>query len=371
MGGTSVASGGSSSNGGSSSAGKGGAGGGAGKDPGLPVPRIENTDGDSVLDSPANSLGNGLCEGASVYCNGECLATDGAAKDGCTALKLGLGQATSMALTDDALYYTAANQEILKLDLATGAHTSLVRGLVFVKALAVDDGFLYFGTERPDSFFKYDARRVALSGGDVTVISPEGTEVGAIIPLPSEILLGIGNFECDLYTVPKTGGPLKSFGGIQNATSLVLGGGTLYYRTTDGLSSTGIDAPMPDHRLNSEFSNVRLILEGDYLYYGIQGAYTRTPTAGGAPEKIQDLGSGSGVWGRTPTHVIVGTPDAADKTINHLSLMPIAGGTLTPLATVEAQELRAVAANATEVYLGIGSSHAGALLKVAVPQGQP
>ncbi|HYJ07417.1 MAG TPA: hypothetical protein VEX18_00370, partial [Polyangiaceae bacterium] len=234
----------------------GGTGGGAGADTGPPVPRVENTDGDSVLDNPREAaLGAGKCDGAAVYC-GECLTSEGQTVGKCTVLKLGLGQTTSLALTAEALFYTAANQEILKLDLAQGTHSSLVRGLTFVRALVVEGDQLYFSTEAPDTFFKYDVRSVALGGGDVTVLSPtQSQEIGVIVPLPERLLFGVGSFEWDLLTIPQSGGPATAFGGITDATWPVLDGSTLYYRSSDGLSSTSIETPAPDNTLNSEFSN--------------------------------------------------------------------------------------------------------------------
>ncbi|MEP7049774.1 MAG: hypothetical protein ABJB12_05450 [Pseudomonadota bacterium] len=79
----------------------------------------------------------------------------------------------------------------------------------------------------------------------------------------------------------------------------LLAGMTLYCRSNDGLSSTSIGAPMKGHTLNKEDGDSDVILEGDYPYYGSGGAYKRTPTAGGAAEKLQDLAS-SRIWGRTP-----------------------------------------------------------------------
>lgn len=356
--------GGSAGNGGAATIG--GIGGGAGAETGPPVPRVENTEGDSVLDNPKEAaLGAGKCEGAAVYC-GECLATEGQTAGKCTALKLGLGQTTSLALTTEALFYTAANQEILKLDFAQDAHSSLVRGLTFVQALVVDGDALYFSTEAPDTFFKYDVRSVALGGGDVTVLSPpQNQEIGAIVPLPEQLLFGVGSFEWELFTIPKSGGPATSFGGIRGATWPVLDGSTLYYRTSDGLSSTSIETPAPDNTLNSEFSNARFVLEGDYLYYFISDSYTRTPISGGTPEVIQALPD-AGIRGRTTDQIIFTQLDSADEQLMRVFSMPIEGGTPIELTILESTELKAVAANDTDVYLAVGSSHAGAILRVAL-----
>jgi hypothetical protein len=44
--------------------------------------------------------------------------------------------------------------------------------------------------------------------------------------------------------------------------------------------------------------------------------------------------------------------------------MPIAGGTLTKLVTLEENELQAVTGNATHAYLAVGAFHSGGLLRV-------
>jgi hypothetical protein len=328
------------------------------------VPRVENTEGESVLDMPSTGFSDdGKCARAEVFCNGMCLAADLQVVGSCTVLKLGLGQTADLALTADALYYTAANQEILKMDLEAGTHTSLVRGLTFVQSLAVDGDWLYFSTDTPNGFFDRDARRVALGGGDVTVISREwGEPIEDIIPLPDKLLLGIGNFEYELVTTPKEGGPASPFGGIDGATSMVLGDGSLYYRSDDGICATSIATPMPGQTLNSEFSNARLLLEGDYLYYALQGSYMRQPIAGGMPEVVQPLIDTS-VWGRSPTQVILTQVDAADEKVTHVLTMPITGGSPVELLTIESQELQAVAADATNLYLAVGVVGAGAILR--------
>lgn len=337
-----------------------------GGDLGPPVPRIENTEGSSVLLKPTTPLNSsGKCQGASVYCAGQCLATEGEASGKCTAVKLGLGQATSLALTTDALFYTASNTEILRLDLAQGTHRSLVRGLDFVWALVVDGTILYFSTKDANSFFKYDVRGIGVAGGDVTVLSTQqGATIKVIVPLPDRLLFGVGDFDFSLFTVPKAGGAASNFGGITKATTPVLGGTTLYYRTDKGIFSTDLNAPMPDHPLNREFSNGTLMLEGDYLYHVIsRETYSRTPIIGGPTEELQKVDMVS-VWGRTSTQVILGRIDTADPGVEHVLAMPITGGTPTELTTVESGELRAVAGNATDLYLAVGTLHAGGLLRV-------
>jgi hypothetical protein len=342
----------------SAAAGAGGGGGAAGP----AVPRVENTDGPSVLDEPVTQVSDGKCQGQAVYCS-ECLTTEGQTAGNCTAVKLGLGQMTSLALTSDTLFYTSANREILKLTLADGKHQSLARGLSFVKSLVVEDKTLYFSGRSSESF-GYEARSISVDGGDVTVVSPrQGLSVEAIVPLPDRLLLGVGNLDFDLVTVPKAGGVATSFGGIEQAQTPLLAGMTLYYGAQGGMSSTSIDAPMKGHTLNKEYADSDFILEGDYLYYGSGGAYKRAPTAGGTPEKLQDLAT-SWVWGRTPSQIIFSQTDATDSTLSHLFVMPIEGGTPKQLATFEYGEVRAVAGNATDLYLGVGSQYGGGLLKI-------
>lgn len=353
---------GSAGKGGNTTAGQGGG------PTGPAVPRVENTDGSSVLDTPGSALAAGKkCPKDEVFCNGMCVATEQQAVGNCTVLKLGLGQTRDLAVTADALYYTAANQEILKLDLAKGTHTSLVRGLTFVQALSVDGDWLYFSTETPDSFFEFDARRVGLSGGDVTVISPQQlSPIEVILPLPDSLLLGVGDFDYDLLTLPKAGGQASPFGAITGATTPVLGSDKLYYRTRDGLCGTSISAPMPDQALNSEFTNARIILEGNYLYYTLDDNYKRQPIGGGAAEVVQPLVD-TLIVGRSSTHVILIQEDATDSAVTHLLAMPIAGGPPEQLLDIESSELQDVAANATDLYVAVGMSAAGAILRVPLP----
>lgn len=343
----------------------GGRAGGAGGDAGPPVPRVENTDGTSVLERPrVGTTDDGKCPRAEVFCNGECLATDLDTAGTCTVLKLGLHQTAELALTADALYYTAVQREILKLDLATGTHTSLVRGLTFANALTVEGEWLYFSTIPADALFEYDVRRVALTGGDVTVLSPQlPSRIGAIVPLADQLLLGVGDFDLDLFTVPKAGGPASSFGGVQRVSYPLLDGDTLYYRGEQGLYRTSVTTPGPGQALNQQRSNARFVLEGDYLYYAHDDGYFRLPTAGGTPEMVQALAK-TFIVGRSPTEVIITRVAADDEEVTELLAMPVAGGEPRQLATIESQELQDVVADASNVYVAVGVVAAGAILRI-------
>jgi hypothetical protein len=367
-------SGGSGANGGTGgglvNGGSGGSGGSGGA--GLPVPRVDNTEGPSVLDSPLGPAfsGDGACADSAVSCNGTCLSMEGQKQGTCTALKLGLGQTTSMALTAQALFYTAANSEILKYDLTSKTHKSLVRGLEFVESLAADDSTLYFSTEAPGSFFDYDVRSVPQGGGDVTVIAPASRDQASEIwPLPDKILFGIGTFPpYDLFTVPKAGGPATSFGGLKGY-NLLVDGTTLYYLAGDFggvLTSTSITAPGAGTKLSSDSTSSRFALEAGYIYRIDTLTYLRSPAAGGASEHIQTFTVNTYVLGRTPTQILLVQDDSVAK-LTHILAMPFAGGTPTELVTVEYQELKAIAANATDLYISVGVVHAGGLLDVSLP----
>ena len=330
------------------------------------VPRVENTTGTSVLVSPPSaSVGsNGKCSGGAVYCGGTCLDAEGKAAGNCTAVKLNLGQTRSMALTDTALFYTAANQEIIKLDLASNTNKSLVTGLAFVKALVAEGNNLYFTTKTPSSFFRYDVRRVGYDGGDVTVLSPSlSQEVGTIVPLADRLLLGLGNFSYTLSTIPKAGGASTKFGSLNSVYSVAVGGSTLYYSAFSGIGSTNLDSPAASTILYRASSSANLLLEGGYLYYINSNEYVRLPITGGTPETVQPL-SNAGIRGRVGNLVIVAQADATDTKVTHLLTMPITGGTPTELVTLEYGELQDVVGNATDLYLAVGSTYAGAILRV-------
>jgi hypothetical protein len=351
------------------SAGKPAGGSGGASDPS--VPRVDNTDGESVLETPEATFGDGLCQGSAVYCNGKCLSADLQAEGKCTVLKLGLGQTRSLALSSTALFYTAANREILKLDLAEGKHTSLVRGLSFVQALALDAEALYFATKLPNKQGSdFDVRSIAVGGGDVTVLSPpQPNDVAAIVPLASRLVFQMGsNSEGKLLVIPKAGGAASPFGGIDQASLPVLAGETLYFSSGGKLCSTSVDAPA-SHTLSTGIGDgLMFVAEGDYLYEIEQGNYSRTPVAGGPRQTLQMLDSPTKLVtrliGRTPTLVLLRQVDASDPTITHVLTMPIAGGTPTKLVTLEENELHSVVSNTTHLYLAVGTFHSGGVLRV-------
>jgi hypothetical protein len=133
----------------------------------------------------------------------------------------------------------------------------------------------------------------------------------------------------------------------------------------DALSSTSIAAPAPGNKLNSDSTNSRFVLEGDYIYRIDTLTYMRSPAAGGASEHIQTFTADAYVLGRTPTQILLGQDDSVAK-LTHILAMPFAGGTPTELVTVEYQELKAIATNATDLHISVGISHAGALLDVSL-----
>lgn len=338
------------------------------------MPRIENTEGESVLVTPDNSLGGGACDGGAVYCNGTCLAAELQAEGNCAVLKLGLGQTHSLALSAKALFYTAANREIIRLDLAKGTHESLVRGLNFVQALRLDGDTLYFSTEVPKQQPRAaELRRVSVDGGDVTVLSPRQTsEITHVFPLADRLLFRVGSLtEGKLFTIPKAGGPATSFAGIDSAADPTLSGDVLYYTSDGKFCSANVDAPVADHALSTTRGDGLLfVAEGDYLYEIDGGVYSRTPVGGGARQAVQVLDEPSKLLtrlvGRTPTQVVLSRADASDAKVVHLLTMPIAGGTPQELVTIELGEFHAVAGDASHIYLAIGAFNSGGLLRIAL-----
>lgn len=342
---------------------------------GVTVPRIENTDGESVLVTPEASLGDGVCQGSAVHCNGICLTEEQQAARNCTLLKLGLGQTGSLALSSQALFYTAANREIIKLDLASGEHTSLVRGLSFVDALQLQGDELYFSTELPELGDDSEVRRVGVAGGDVTVLSPpQPTSIPAIVPLVDRLVFQVGAQYGggELFAIPKAGGAATSFGSIDEASLPVLSGSTLYYLSNGKLHGTNVDAPAAGQALSTVIGDgLMFVVDGEFIYDIEQGKYSRTPITGGARQPVQVLDSPSKLVtylvGRTPTHVVLRRYHAGQPTITQLLTMPIDGnGTPTELATIEQAELQAVVGDANHIYLAVGAFKAGGLLRVAL-----
>lgn len=334
-------------------------------EPPLNVPRVDNNEGDSVLDQPLTASTGGLCAGKGVYCNGGCLAAIGAAEGNCSVLNTHLGQTASMALTADALYYTAANEEILRTSLTDGSHTSIARGLQFVDTLTIEGNTIYFRTQDPGSFSDYDVRKVSTSGGDVTVLSQAFSQPAAEIAVVGDrLLFGIGNFRpYTLYSLPKAGGKAEPFGAIKGS-ELKPDGDALYYTGGNNICSTSIAAPAEKNCPTKDFNDGRFVLEQGYFYYTRDNAYRRTPVAGGTGELIQSFTQNTALLGRTPTLVVLMQADHTNSKLQHLVTMPIAGGTTTDLATFEGAEYQAMVANATDLYLAVGMLYEGAILRI-------
>ncbi|HKO94550.1 MAG TPA: hypothetical protein VJU61_25525 [Polyangiaceae bacterium] len=361
--------GGSGGSGGSSA----GSGGSAGSGPtALPVPRVETSDGISVLDTPQVALSTtGLCTGQAVYCNGSCLDTEGAAAGNCSVLKLGLGQTQSLHLSADALYYTAANREILRAALAGGAHTSIARGLVFPAGLYETGGTLFFSARAQQDFPPaVEVRRMASTGGEITVLSQPfiATEIEYLEPIGERLLFGVGNFDDDLYTVSSSGGQAEPLG-PEGVSSVVIDGNNLYFKRSNYVVGMSMDAPASAANLNQTSTTSRIVVQSGYAYLVASDVYQRVPLAGGPMEPIQTFTTKTTLLARTPSDVLLyrrEVSDAGTPDVGHLLRMPIAGGTATELVSIEDVEYQDAAANATHLYLALGVSHAGAILKISL-----
>ncbi|HEU4581793.1 MAG TPA: hypothetical protein VFS67_26235 [Polyangiaceae bacterium] len=363
--------------GGGTSAGAGGAAG-AGQAP-LDVPRVETSEGGpSVLDTPQMGLNaDGRCQGLAVYCNGSCLGSVGASAGNCSLLALGLGQTSSVAVSADALYYTAANAEILRMPLPGGAPSSLARGLTFPTTLRVIDGELYFSAAAPGRFpLRAEVKRMAPAGGEWTVLSQDfnASEIGFIEPAGDQLLFGSGAANSGVYEIPRSGGRAERLGTV-NTEGVIAAGGKVYFNQDGYVSVLSLDAPGSETKLNQTSIHSRILLEGDYLYALDHGAYLRIPVAGGEAQEVQaiEAANDAGVseepylLGRMQRHALVVQDSVADATLTQLSSLPIAGGTLTRLVTLERSEYRAHAADATSLYVAMGQSHGGGILKITLP----
>jgi hypothetical protein len=324
------------------------------------------------LDTPqAPVFTGGLCTGQAVYCNGSCVETEGAVVGNCTVLKLGLGQTRSMYLTSDALYYTAASREILRTVLATGAHTSIARGLTFPGALHEVAGTLYFSAEAQVDFPPaVEVRRMADAGGEITVLSQPfiATKIAFIEPIGERLLFGVGNFDYELYTAPNSGGQAEALGPT-GTSSVVVDGNNVYFKRSNYVVGMSMDAPASAANLNQTSTSSKIVVQAGYAYLVANDVYERVPLAGGPMEPIQTFGEKTTLLARTPTDVLLYRLEAVDSgtpKVGHLLRMPIAGGTATEIAALEDFEYQDSAANATHLYVAVGQSYAGGILEIAL-----
>jgi len=130
-----------------------------------------------------------------------------------------------------------------------------------------------------------------------------------------------------------------------------------------------MDAPASAANLNQTSTSSRIIVQEGYAYLVANDVYQRVPLTGGPMEPIQTFPEKTTLLARTPSDVILyrrEVVDAGTPEVGHLLRMPIAGGTASELVALEDLEYQSSTANATHLYVAVGQSHAGAILKVTL-----
>jgi hypothetical protein len=362
-----------SSGGSAGASGSGGTSSGAGaggSSPAPEVPRVITSDGSSILDGQfvLEASGPGvLCPGSGIYCNGSCLEKPGDSAGNCSIVVLGIQQAASVTLSDDSLYYTAGNREILRLDLGARMHTSLMRGLNDPDGLCVVGDMVYFGAQNNDHPPVTELYGVDTSGSVLRVLSQRfnAGKIRIVRSAGDRLVFGVGDVDYDLYTVARAGGQAEKLSSAR-VSNAVVGGSTIYYDQNGQIGAMQVDAPGAAAKLNNDPADSRMVLEGGYLYHVYQDVYSRVPVGGGATEPIQTFDTETRLLARTTSDVLLSRKDANQPGVAHLLRMPIGGGVPTELVSYEEQEYRDSVASATRLYMVVGQSREGALLRVSL-----
>jgi hypothetical protein len=356
----------------------------AAKDDGLifDVPRLETTTGPSMLDNPTADRGGeliGLCDKLEVYCSGVCLSTVGEPSGNCTLLQNNIGRAGSIAVDATNLYYTAMQSEILKMDLQTMAHQSLITGLSNPTVLYPTSGLLYFGnnpTSGEDVTIASDIRVLFVGRSDVTVITENIGMVFGIF-LSGDTLLfggGVGSFpKGPLYSVSNKGGRWDKFSAPEILHLEVLGDTAYFSMNTDtesGIYTSSLSSPNSYSQVatgditGTPISNFFITLDSAYWFASkatnTARVYTKVALAGGGQK--QELGSaGSGIL-LAHNDMYVFYADTT-STGSNIMMMPINGGAATILGSYEPNEIRFAVADTSHLYVSLGYARTGGILR--------
>ena len=342
------------------------------------VPRTETASGASILDDPTADRGGfvGLCEKQQVYCNGECLADVGDQAGSCTLLQNNIGLARSIAVDASALYYTAANSEILRMDLASLTHTSLAAGLASPSALVPAGGMLYFGNNT-DGDAGSDLRVVsATSAPEMTVLTEHLDTPFDISSNGDEIFVAAGGFSSGpLYSLPADGGRWTKH--IESdILHFEVSGESLYFtmntETEDGIFTSTLADPgsytkVADGNPTGDPIS-RFFVQGSNIYWFASKAantskvFTSVPVTGGTKQDIQIAGDGILLAHNSKT-VFYLDSDVSVEYAN-IMMLSLSGGEAVSLATVEPNEIQAVAADESSVYVALGYIRTGGVLRL-------
>lgn len=322
-----------------------------------------------MLTAPASDTA--LCE-SGVYCNGSCLLS-GEEEAGCTARHVGIGQAAQIAMDEERIYYSAANNELLSVARAAGEPESLVTGLSLIDVLEVLGDSLVYGTVAPDTLFEYHLRSMPKTGGQQTVLTElQSAPISWLLPRGEELLLGIGQSELAVSSIPRTGGHTTQLIDL-NARTLISDETSLFYTQSFGeLFSSEVNDLERVTAYRGVTVDARLAESGDYLYVindafpigDDRRVYYRIAKAAGQPEEIQEVEAGLSLNRGIPGGMLVTLTDSATNTTT-LSFLPTEGGELEQLAVVEAGELRDVVADDKTIYVAVGVARVGGILEIA------
>ncbi len=340
------------------------------------VPRLENTQGSSILDDPFADRGGfvGLCQKGEVYCNGQCLSLIGDSSENCALLQSNIGLANDITLDDTNLYYTAMSSEILKMDLAALTHSSMVTGLNNPSALYAVSGLLYFGNNptEGDVNLSSDIRVMNSGRKEVTVLTEN---IGAVFKIHLEnkkLIFGAGALDAGpMYSVSNTGGRWSKFSASKITHLEVVGDTVVFSMDTEGesgLFTSSISKPDRYTKLVDGNKIPNFFVADGFVYWfafvadNIARVFTKYPLSGG---KKQELGSASDgvLLAYNNSYAFYADIDRAAGVSNIMSI-PLSGGQSTVLATCEPNEVQGAVANSTHLYLAMGYMRTGGILKI-------
>ena len=304
------------------------------------------------------------CAPAQIYCNGSCLQKVGDSVGNCSALLLENSQTASLAADGTYLYFTHANQSVDRLQLSSLATTSLVSGLKFPQTLLLDGDTLYFTTDWTEStlggdFAKGTLRKIPKAGGSATVLaqgldSPNALELSA-----GSLYFTTGFFgPLQLNQASVGGGSVKALGGAlaPGVRAFVADGDTVYYANSAGISATHLtDLSQSTSVAPNVVADVLWADSGKLYFLGMPSfnavtTFGRVDKAGGTPQTMP-LSVGVRFEFRDSVAAYVVGPNVDGEQL--LYRLTLADGALAPLATFEHDQIAAVTADESAVYVGL------------------
>ena len=326
--------------------------------------------------SNAGSAGSGgaatsACPVGQVLCNGSCLGAVNQPLAGCTALLLEQSQTMGLAVDDSYLYFGHADESVDRLNLTTLAIDSLVTGLNFPHDFVLDGGALYFLTDWTekalgDSFSKGTLRSVPKAGGKVTVLALELDSPKGLTLVNGTLYFLNGQFDARLNSEATTATAPMALGGVfsQPIQNYWVDGSSVYFSFPEfsfgGTSNPGtFVAPLADPTQSKVvadgFAADEILGDAANLYLfeshnGSSSNYASVPKSGGTPKT---LSSGGELTFKYRDGDMLYFADFTAAGVQHLTQMPLTGGTPEVFATFDHNAVRVVTADAKHVYVGL------------------